>query len=59
MRTFVLFYGMSKGTQTRTLILDHAVAHASEVGLEGLSIGSLATRLSLSKSGLLAHFGSK
>jgi len=50
---------MSKGAQTRTLILDHAVAHASEVGLEGLSIGSLATRLSLSKSGLFAHFGSK
>jgi len=50
---------MSKGAQTRALILDHAVAHASEVGLEGLSIGSLATRLSLSKSGLFAHFGSK
>lgn len=50
---------MSKGAQTRTLILDQAVAHASEVGLEGLSIGSLATRLSLSKSGLFAHFGSK
>lgn len=50
---------MRKGAQTRTLILDHAVAHASEVGLEGLSIGSLATRLSLSKSGLFAHFGSK
>ena len=50
---------MSKGAQTRTLILDHAVAHASEVGLEGLSIGALATRLGLSKSGLFAHFGSK
>ena len=50
---------MSKGDRTRGLILDHAVAHASEVGLEGLSIGSLATRLSLSKSGLFAHFGSK
>ena len=50
---------MRKGAQTRTLILDHALAHASEVGLEGLSIGSLATRLSLSKSGLFAHFGSK
>ena len=50
---------MAKGAQTRKLILDHAVAHASEVGLEGLSIGALATRLSLSKSGLFAHFGSK
>jgi AcrR family transcriptional regulator len=32
---------------------------ASTVGLEGLSIGGLATELSLSKSGLFAHFGSK
>src|SRR5262245_55102706 len=32
---------------------------AGEVGLEGLSIGSLAGRLGLSKSGLFAHFGSK
>ena len=50
---------MRKGAQTRELILGHAVAHASEVGLEGLSIGALATRISLSKSGLFAHFGSK
>ena len=50
---------MSKGEQTRAAIVDHAVDHASEVGLEGLSIGSLAIRLKLSKSGLFAHFGSK
>lgn len=50
---------MGKGDHTRALILNQAVAHASEVGLEGLSIGSLAARLSLSKSGLFAHFGSK
>jgi AcrR family transcriptional regulator len=50
---------MRKGEQTRTLILNEAVAHASQVGLEGLSIGALATRLNLSKSGLFAHFGSK
>ena len=50
---------MAKGAQTRKLILDDAVAHASEVGLQGLSIGALATRLNLSKSGLFAHFGSK
>ncbi len=49
----------TKGQNTRALILGQAVAHASEVGLEGLSIGSLATRLNLSKSGLFAHFGSK
>jgi len=50
---------MRKGEHTRTLILNEAVALASRVGLEGLSIGSLAARLDLSKSGLFAHFGSK
>jgi AcrR family transcriptional regulator len=50
---------MRKGEQTRTLILNEAVALASRVGLEGLSIGSLAGRLEMSKSGLFAHFGSK
>ena len=50
---------MRKGEQTRTLILNEAVALASQVGLEGLSIGSLAGRLGMSKSGLFAHFGSK
>jgi AcrR family transcriptional regulator len=50
---------MRKGEQTRTLILNEAVALASRVGLQGLSIGSLADRLAMSKSGLFAHFGSK
>ena len=50
---------MRKGEQTRALILNEAVAFASRVGLEGLSIGSLAGRLAMSKSGLFAHFGSK
>ncbi len=50
---------MRKGEQTRTSILNEAVALASQVGLEGLSIGSLAARLEMSKSGLFAHFGSK
>jgi AcrR family transcriptional regulator len=50
---------MRKGDQTRTLILNQALALASQVGLEGLSIGSLAARTDLSKSGLFAHFGSK
>jgi AcrR family transcriptional regulator len=50
---------MRKGEQTRTLILNEAVALASQLGLEGLSIGSLAGRLEMSKSGLFAHFGSK
>jgi AcrR family transcriptional regulator len=48
-----------KGAQTRTAILDRAVDLASAEGLEGLTIGRLATELRLSKSGLFAHFGSK
>lgn len=50
---------MSKGALTRTRILDEALRLASRDGLEGLTIGSLAEALSLSKSGLFAHFGSK
>ncbi|HXZ54013.1 MAG TPA: helix-turn-helix domain-containing protein [Burkholderiales bacterium] len=50
---------MGKGEQTRNLILDEAVSLAGRVGLEGLTIGALAARLKLSKSGLFAHFGSK
>jgi AcrR family transcriptional regulator len=40
-------------------ILDHAARIASQVGLSGISIGQLANDLSLSKSGLFAHFQSK
>jgi|SRR5579871_933751 len=48
-----------KGDKTRDAILNDAVALASRVGLEGLSIGELAARSGMSKSGLFAHFGSK
>jgi AcrR family transcriptional regulator len=47
------------GARSRQAILDTAVRLASVEGLEGLSIGVLATRLGMSKSGLYAHFGSK
>lgn len=50
---------MSKGEETRTAILDCAFAAASRLGLEGLTIGSLADQVGLSKSGLFAHFQSK
>jgi AcrR family transcriptional regulator len=49
----------SKGERTRQTILQAAVKIASAEGLEGLSIGRLASELSMSKSGLFAHFGSK
>ncbi len=50
---------MAKGESTRNAILERAVARSSLVGLEGLTIGQLAGDLSLSKSGLFAHFKSK
>jgi AcrR family transcriptional regulator len=48
-----------RGRRTRESILDAAVDLASVEGLDGLSIGRLATELGMSKSGLFAHFGSK
>ncbi len=48
-----------RGDATRLRILDEAMRMASRDGLEGLSIGSLAGALALSKSGLFAHFGSR
>jgi AcrR family transcriptional regulator len=48
-----------RGESTRERILDEALRLASRDGLEGLSIGTLAAALGLSKSGLFAHFGSK
>ena len=50
---------MSKGEATRAAILDAALAQASEKGFESLTIGALAERAGLSKSGLFAHFGSR
>ena len=47
------------GERTRAAILREAVSLATVDGLEGLSIGNLASALGMSKSGLYAHFGSK
>jgi AcrR family transcriptional regulator len=49
----------AKGLATRELILDHAYERARVGGLEGLSIGTLATDVGMSKSGVFAHFGSR
>lgn len=48
-----------KRVSTRDLILGHAYAMARHDGLEGLSIGTLATGVNMSKSGVFAHFGSR
>ncbi len=45
--------------RTRDAILGRAVDLASTDGLQGLTIGRLASDLELSKSGLFGHFGSK
>ncbi|MDT0427363.1 TetR/AcrR family transcriptional regulator [Streptomyces salyersiae] len=50
---------VERGNQTRQLVLARAVQVASTQGLDGLSLGRLATELKLSKSGVFALFGSK
>lgn len=50
---------MGKGATTKQAILDTALRVASTHGLEGLTVGELASTLDISKSGLFAHFGSK
>jgi len=47
------------GERSRRAILEAAAQLATTEGLEGLSIGHLAERIGMSKSGLYAHFGSK
>ena len=49
----------ARGLRTREAILARAVDIASVHGLDGLTVGSLAEALGMSKSGLFAHFGSK
>jgi AcrR family transcriptional regulator len=51
--------GAPKGQQTRAAILDAALSLASQMGIEGLSIGALAEVTGMSKSGVFAHFGSR
>lgn len=49
----------TKGEETRSAILSAAVEQASAGGFESLTIGTLAEKTGMSKSGLFAHFGSK
>lgn len=50
---------MHKGQQTKQAIIDAALGLATQIGLEGLSIGALAEVMGMSKSGVFAHFGSR
>lgn len=50
---------MSKGVNTKEHILKVALDLTSKFGLESLSIGDLAKKVGMSKSGLFGHFKSK
>lgn len=50
---------MNKGADTKLVILKAGLKMASRLGLESVTIGSLAKATGLSKSGLFAHFQSK
>ena len=50
---------MQKGQQTKTAIVDVALSLATQMGLEGLTIGAVAEMAGMSKSGVFAHFGSR
>ncbi len=50
---------MRKGELTRAAIVDVALDLSSRDGLEGLTIGLLADKMNMSKSGVFAHFGSR
>lgn len=51
--------GSQKGLQTKAAIVEAALSLATQIGLEGLSIGVLAEVTQMSKSGVFAHFGSR
>jgi len=57
--TATILYHTDQAAKTRREILQVAVDIASAEGLEGLSIGRLATELEMSKTGIFSHFGSK
>ena len=50
---------LQKGQQTKLAIVDAALGLATQIGLEGLSIGVVAEVMRMSKSGVFAHFGSR
>jgi AcrR family transcriptional regulator len=54
-----VLYRAPKAARTRHEILEAAADIASAEGLEGLSIGRLASEMKMSKTGIFAHFGAK
>jgi len=50
---------LHKGQLTKAAIIDAALGLATQIGLEGISIGAIAEVMQMSKSGVFAHFGSR
>ena len=50
---------VAEARKTRAAIVDQAVELSSLEGLEGLTLGRLAGKLRMSKSGVIGHFGTK
>jgi AcrR family transcriptional regulator len=50
---------MKRSEETKAAILDTALQMAAVDGLEGITIGALAERMAMSKSGVFARFGSR
>jgi AcrR family transcriptional regulator len=50
---------MTKGEDTKIMVLETGLDMASQLGLECVTIGNLAKATNMSKSGLFAHFQSK
>ena len=55
----VVLYRTDQAARTRRRILRVAMDIASAEGLEGLSVGRLASEMKMSKTGIFSHFGSK
>jgi AcrR family transcriptional regulator len=51
--------GMTKGEDTKLIVLGAGLDMGSQLGLECVTIGNLAKTTNMSKSGLFAHFQSK
>ena len=51
--------GLTKAEQTRAAIVDAPLAMAQQVGLESLTIGTVAGRTGPSKSGVFSRVGSR
>src|SRR4051794_9333135 len=50
---------ISEAARTKQRIVEECVSLASSEGLEGITIGSVASRLGMSKAGIVGPFGSR